>query len=185
MKNIEVEISGDALLMHSPKAMLEGDNSSKTKLRSAINTPNPKDEAEAGAYRMKSGELYIPAEAIFGAMLRGASFKKAGKYAAKSVIAGGVRIEPREIGLGTKDYELDIRTVVISSGMKKNRIVRVRPLIKNWKAKFNIIYNEDVVSPEPTILACLTDAGSRIGILDYRPANSGPFGTFKIDKFKA
>jgi hypothetical protein len=181
MKKIEVEISGDAILMHSPKAMLEGDNSSKMKMRSSVKDYDPKEEAEKGAYRMKSGELYVPAEAIFGSMLRGASFKKAGKYAAKSVMAGNVRVEPREIGLGTKDYEIDIRTVVLN---RKARIVRARACVKDWKIKFNIIYNDEMIAQE-TIKSCLEDAGSRIGILDFRPATSGSFGTFKIDKFKA
>lgn len=166
MKEIEVEIRGNKLLMNSPKSMLlEGEVlTSKTKKR------DPKIEAEKVAYRMKSGELYIPNTAIKGTMLNASKGKKAklgtSKYVLRPFIASGVRIEPEEITLGTKKYEIDRRTVVI----QRNRVVKCRPLIRNWKAKFTVVYDEEVLPEGATItIDLLKEAGKRIGICDFRP----------------
>lgn len=176
MKIIEVEIIGlTPLLMHNPESMLQ---ESKPKL--TTEKYDAKDEAEKNAYKLPSGELYIPSRALFKAIINGASFKKAGKYSAKGVLSGNIRIEPYKILLGTKKYEIDLQTVVIQNA----RIVRSRPRLDKWRAKFNIIYNEQFIGNPEIIKSCLIDAGSRIGILEYRPQKGGNFGTFKIKRFK-
>jgi hypothetical protein len=186
MKNIEVEIKGPILLMHSPKSMLD-EQPSTTKRTEKHDYDK---DAEKSAYRTKKGELYIPSQALFSSILNGASFKKAGKYSAKSVMAGNIRIEPDEVillddkGKPMTKYEVDLRTVVIASGKKRNRIVRARPMVKNWRAKFNIIYNELYIGEQGIIEDCLKDAGVRVGLLEYRPQTSGNYGTFEIVTFK-
>ena len=175
-KIIECEIQGSgSLLMNNPASMLLAKDSSRSKLKEY----EPKEEAEKVAYRKKNGELYIPARAVFACLIGGASFKKIGKYSAKSILAGNLRIEPEEIGLGTKKYEIDLRTVVI----QKARVIKARPVLKNWKAKFNIIYNNDIISDPNVIKVCLEDAGTRLGLLDYRPQKGGSFGCFSITKW--
>ena len=176
MKEILVEITSlSPLLMNNPESMLLQKKSSRSRLEEY----NPKEEAEKVAYRMKSKELYIPARAIFGCLIGGASFKKIGKYSAKSILAGNLRIEPEQVGLGTKTYEIDLRTVVI----QKNRVVKARPVLKNWKVNFKIVYNDDIIKDPDVIKVCLEDAGTRLGLLDYRPQKFGSFGTFKISKW--
>lgn len=180
MREIDVEIEGLApLMMHSPKGMFVQEGST----RSTMKKVDPKEEAEMGSYRNKEGYLYIPVEAVRGCLLNGASFKKVGKYSAKSILAGNVRIEPMEILLGTKNYEIDIRTVVLSQGKKRNRIIRARPRLDEWKAKFKIIYNENFIGDPSIIKACLEDAGGRVGLLEYRPQTGGNYGIFKVTKF--
>lgn len=177
MRTIECEIQGiGSLLMNNPASMLLAKDSSRSKLKEY----DQKEEAEKVAYKKKNGELYIPSRALFACLIGGASFKKIGKYSAKSILAGNLRIEPDEVGLGTKKYEIDLRTVVI----QKNRVIKARPVLKDWKAKFNIIYNNDVISDPNVIKVCLEDAGTRLGLLDYRPQKFGSFGTFKITSFK-
>ena len=177
MKKIEVEIEGvTPLLMNSPKAMLEESNESvqKTKKR------NHKDDAEKVAYRMKNGNLYVPSEAVKGCLINASSYKKAGKYALKPLIAGGVRIEPREIDLGTDKYELDIRTVVI----QRSRVPKARPRLEKWSIKFDIVYNQDLIANPEIIKQCLEEAGQRVGILDFRPQHNGSFGMFTLKEWK-
>ena len=184
MKTIQVEIEGtSALLMHSPKMMLEkalnGLNDELKSTKKGLKY-DLKKEAENAAYRMKSGELFIPAEAIYGCLIQAASFYKIQKKSANSVIAGTVRINPGEIGLGTKKYEIDLRTVCI----QRSRIVRARPKLNKWKAQFEIIYNNDMISDPNILKAILTEGGLRIGILDFSPRHKGSFGCFKIKSWK-
>lgn len=177
MKKIQVEITGETpLLMHSAKAMVL---ETQGKIRKTTKEYNHEEEAEKVAYRKKDGKLYVPFEAIYGCMINASSWKKVGKYALKPIMAGAIRIEPMEIGLGTKKYEIDLRTVVI----KRNRVVRARPRINKWKINFTIVYNENMIKPD-LIKEVLKEGGERVGILDFSPRNRGSFGTFKITKWK-
>lgn len=178
MKEIEVEITGTTpLLMNSPKGMI--DKMTKTS-RKTTQRYDPKEEAEKVAYRKKNKELYIPSEAIKGAILGASSYRKFGKFTAKPMIAGGVMISPSEIGLGTKDYEIDLRTVVI----QRARVVKARPTLPKWKVKFTITYNEILIKSSDDLKEILQDAGQRVGILDFRPAKSGNFGMFEVTQWE-
>jgi len=177
MKTINVELTGvTPILMNSPKAMLDIAEGVVTKTAKR----NIKKEAEKLAYRMKSKELYIPAEAVKGAIINASAYKKFGKYSARPIIAGGLNISPNEIGLGIKKYDLDIRTVVI----QRARIVKIRPKIENWKIKFKINFDETLISNADLIRPILEEAGKRVGLLDFRPAKNGSFGTFVISKWE-
>lgn len=176
MKRIEVEIEGiTPLLMNSPKAMLNP----QPAVKQARKKYDPKEEAEKVAYRNSKGKLFVPRAAIKGALINGGNYKKFGKFAAKPLLAGGVRIKETEIILDNQKYEIDARTVVI----KKQRVVKWRPRINNWKLNFVLIYN-DVTVPAEGIKMCLEGAGEKVGLLDFRPQKLGEFGMFKVNKFK-
>lgn len=178
MKKINVELTGiTPLLMNSPDSMVNEDSQ---KLKMKTEGYNATEEAEKVAYRKEDGELYIPSCAIKGALINASSFKKIGKYAAKSIIAGGVFILESEIGLGTDEYEIDRRTVNI----QRARIVKSRPVIKNWKVNFIISYNEKVIGNSTIIKDIFVDAGTRIGLLDFRPQKTGSFGMFEVTKWE-
>lgn len=177
MKKIQIEITGDTpLLMNSPKAMLEP----KEAVRKTTKVYDPETEAEKVAYRTEKGELYVPNTAIKGTMINASAWKKAGKNALRPILAAAIRIPKSELLLGTKDYEIDLRTVVI----QRARVVKARPVIKNWKLSFEMIYNEDLIADPEIIKEVLREAGERVGILDFRPQKLGEFGTFSVTKFK-
>ncbi len=180
MKRIQITIEGvTPLLMNSPAGMLDSDPA-KLKRKSKLTVMDHTKEAEKVAYRNpKTKELYIPATAIKGCLINATSWRKLGKYALKPIMAGAVRIEPFEVGLGTKDYEVDLRTVVI----QRNRVVKARPKLNKWKASFIIVYNESMLADPNVIRTCLEEAGERIGLLDFRPQKSGEFGCFKVIKW--
>ena len=177
MKQIKVEITGESdLLMNSPKGMIEkaeGEVTAKTSGK------NIKADAESVAYRMDNKELYVPSEAIKGTLINASAYKKIGKYALRPIIAGGVTIEPEQISLKTKTYDIDLRTVVI----QRARVVKARPRIKNWKISFILNYDETLIPNPEELLPILEEAGKRIGILDFRPAKNGSFGKFKVTKW--
>lgn len=178
MKKIEVEIKGmTPLLMNSPKAMI--DEMTKSTRKTTVKY-NPKEEAEKLTYKKENGELYVPAEAIKGCLVGASSYKKFGRYSARPIIAGGVIISPRQVGLGTKKYDIDLRTVVI----QRNRVVKARPMINEWKLKFIIEYDDSLIASGDMIKPILEEAGKRVGLLDFRPAKLGNFGMFEIVSWK-
>lgn len=177
MKEIKVELSGVTdLLMNSPAGMLEPTK----EVRSKLDKYNPKVEAEKVAYKNSNGKLYVPSTAVKGAMINASSFKKAGKYALRPIIAGGVRVKETELLLNKQSYEIDLRTVVI----QRARVVKARPRISDWKLNFSLIYNEDMISNPDIIKEVLNEAGVRVGLLDFRPQKTGEFGCFKVTKFE-
>ena len=178
LKKIKVEIEGlSPLLMNSPKFMI--DEMTNSNLKKTTEKRNPIKDADKLAYKKDNGELYVPAEAIKGSMVGSASYKKFGKNSARPIIAGGVFITPNQIGLGTKKYDVDIRTVVI----QRARVVKARPKIEKWKVDFVMSYDETLIRDANVIKPILEDAGKRVGLLDFRPAKNGSFGTFKITKW--
>ena len=179
---IDCEIVGKTpLLMNSVKNLAEGVSEKKK-------TYDNKEEAEKVAYRNKAGYLMVPSRCLKASMLGAAAFYKVGRSTMKPIIAGCMTIEPFEIELlnskdkKLKDYEIDLRPVVVNRGQ---RIMRARPCIEDWKLKFTLVYIE---TPEQKVEAdifrrILEKAGRSTGILDNRPQKYGENGTFRVAKF--
>ena len=178
MKEVNVQIKGiTPLLMNSPKGMLEPEEPLKIKTAKRDRVK----EAEKVVYRDKHGVLFVPSTAIKGTIIQASAYKKAGKYALRPIISGGMRIKEQEITLNETKYEIDLRTGVI----QRARIVIARPRLDKWKLNFTIIYDEDLI-PDPIIIkTVLIEAGKRVGILAFRPQKNGEFGMFEVTKFEA
>lgn len=178
MKEVEVQIKGiTPLLMNSPKGMLKDEPAIKISTKKR----DRKEEAEKVAYRNKNGMLFVPSTAIKGTIIAASAYKKAGKYALRPIMSGGMRIKEEEIPLNTKDYEIDLRTGVI----QRARIVIARPVIDKWELNFTILYDEDLIPDGNIIKTVLEEAGKRVGILSFRPQKNGEFGQFEVTKFEA
>ena len=141
------------------------------------------EQAELAAYRdQESGELYIPGVAVQRAIIGGATFSKGkGRASLQKPVAACVLISPEHILLGTTKYEIDTRPVVIPS--TKGRILRHRPRLDQWQASFELEW-DDVLVTEPQIKRIVDDTGSRVGLLDFRPACKGPHGRFIVTEWK-
>jgi len=177
IQRVEVEIEGiSPLLMNSPKSMLEPTPSTRKKTSSY----NQKEEAEKVAYRNAKGKLYVPSTAIKGTMIGAASYKKAGKFTLRPLIASAVRVVGNELILDKQTYDIDLRTVVI----QRARVVKARPVINKWKLKFELDIDTSSIADLNIVKENLEDAGFRVGILDFRPQKLGEFGMFKISKWK-
>ncbi len=179
MKTINVEIEGTApLLMNKYNIEVQLQQQAGRRITTRY---IPKEEAEKSAYwgSGKKKELIIPSNIIYASILNASSFHKVNRRSAKTILAGSIRIEPAEISLSTANYEIDTRAVVI----QRNRVPKSRARLDKWKVCFKIVYNEKVVGNPAILRAVLTEAGERIGIMDYRPQKGGPYGTFKVIKF--
>ena len=180
MKKITVTIEGTTPLLmnrYNVEAELE-----RQKGKRITKTYDPKEEAEKSAYwsTSKKKELIIPSEVLYASILNASSFHKIGKRSAKSILAGSIRVEPFEISLGTSKYVIDTRPVVI----QRARVLKSRAKLEKWKASFDIVYDEGLIADPQIIKTVLSEAGQRIGIMDFRPNKGGPYGTFITTKFQ-
>lgn len=176
-KMIHARITGrpPGILMHRMNLDLL---SREKKARRVSQNPTEKAEAEASAYRMESGELYIPSDAIYGSIVGAGKAMRFGKMAASQLLAT-IRVFPQQIPLGTTEYEIDTRSCVIMG----SRILRSRPLLRKWSVDFFIVFDSNLIDRGNLEIA-LRDAGRRVGVLDFRPQHRGQFGTFIIEEFE-
>lgn len=176
MKRITCEIKGvSALLMHSyPMVPIENPPLEKR---------TPEEQAETAAYRdPETKELYIPGVALQRALIGAAAYSKGkGRASLQKQAAASLFISPERVSLGTKEYAVDSRPVVIQA--TRGRIVRHRPRIDAWAACFEIEYDDSLLS-EKQVRQIVDDAGSRVGLLDFRPEKKGPFGRFIVTIWK-
>lgn len=186
MKLIEIRIEGDtALLQHRFGETSEDSGSTRPVL---IKSEDPREAAEAVCYRDKDG-LYFPITWVLR-MLReaGGSHKQRGsrrslKYvvpAAVRAVADTVPIVNGDGKTRVKDFEVDSRPVTIPA--TKGRIMRHRPRVNQWGARFELRLKDDLLDPS-TLHMLLNEGGQGVGLGDFRPEKGGPFGTFRVVHF--
>ena len=61
--------------------------------------------------------------------------------------------------------------------------MRHRPRINTWGAEFGLEVDPTLIDVD-LVHQLLTEAGSRIRLLDYRPEKGGPFGRFSVVSWK-
>jgi hypothetical protein len=141
----------------------------------------PREMAEIFAYRDKNGELCIPGICIFASIIDAGKFSKKGKNKIttmkSSLIPAGVSLEEEECLLGTKEFEVDSRSVVVPA--TGGRIMRHRPRLDEWKVKFTLEIDKNEFS-EKEVRKFVDDAGNKCGLLAYRPNRKGWFGKFDV-----
>lgn len=179
-KRIPVRIVGlTPLLMNrlNPESL-------KSKSRMRMQEYSTENDAKNSAYMAEiegKMQLYIPSEAVYSMIINTAKQYKIKRMSLSSLLAGTMRIEPEKIPLGTDQYVVDERAVVIQN----QRVLKGRAKLMKWSARFEFVYDASRLPQgiEATLKEILDDAGTRMGILDYRPQHRGWFGTFAIVTF--
>lgn len=143
----------------------------------------PEKQAEVAAYRdPDTAELYVPGIAIQRSLIGAATYSKGKSRASlQKPVAACVLITPERVPLKSKTFVVDSRPVVIAA--TKGRIIRHRPRLDNWALSFILEYDSALLS-EKELRKVVDDAGSRVGLLDFRPEKKGPFGRFMIVSWK-
>lgn len=174
-KRIQCTIKGtSALLMHAyPMVPIE-----------APEKKSPQEQAELSAYRdPDTGGLYVPGLAIQRSMVAAAAYSKGkGRGSLQKQVAACVMVSPERAGLGTKEFKIDSRPVVVPA--TRGRVVRHRPRLDDWQVTVEIDY-DDTLLTEQQVRRIVDDAGSRVGLLDFRPERKGPFGRFVVVHWEA
>jgi hypothetical protein len=178
---VRVKIKGETpLLMCAFKEEMLNGNASKDK------NATPREQAEIFSYRTKNDELMIPGINIFAAIIEAGKhgFKKGKKSVTtlkSSLIPCGVALMEEECLLGTKKYEVDSRSVVIPA--TGGRVMRHRPRLDVWETVFTLEIDESEFS-EKEVRSYVDTAGTKCGLLSYRPSCKGWFGKFKVVEWK-
>ena len=181
MKDYQVVIRGvpPGLLQHRFSDQATADIENAAKRIKAEKLP-PTAQAEQGAYRMDSDELYQPAEHIYQSLIKASTDFQVvgrGKKTYRDAVKGNVIIMPDQIGHGRSDYEIDSRRVKIGRGCD----VRHRPLLTEWSLSFSLRVLNPEFLPAEVLNSILVNAGQCVGIGDYRPR----FGRFLVENFRA
>ena len=180
--NIKIRIQGKTpLLMNRFTETAEVKVSSGTSAVAVGRRGSPREQATFKAYADDDGNLHIPGPNIFACLVAAGSFHKAGKVKVttlkSSLIPAGMSIEEIVCSLNTKEFEVDSRSVVIPA--TGGRIMCHRPRLDVWGTEFTISVDTEMFSPE-FVRTLVDDAGSKIGLGDFRPARKGPFGRFVV-----
>lgn len=145
----------------------------------------PREQAAKKAYSDDEGNLYIPGPNIFSCLIQAGKFHKSGKSkvttSKSSLVPAGMALREVVCPLGTKDFEVDSRSVVIPA--TGGRIMAHRPRLDNWSLSFSLEVDESMFSPE-FVRLLVDDAGRKIGLGDFRPDRKGPFGKFVVTEWK-
>lgn len=171
--NFKITIEGiSPLLMHRfPEEPIPG-----------FEKKSKEEQAEFATYRLDNKDpksnLCIPGVVIFSALINGASYSKGkGRASLMKPAAACLSINPMKLDLGTVDYAIDARAVVMPS--TRGRIMRYRPMLENWSVSFTL-GADDVLISDKQLRTIVDDTGSRVGLLDFSPRSKGPFGRFIV-----
>jgi hypothetical protein len=176
---IEIEITGiTPLLMNK-----FNEESLDTKSRDKNETP--RQAAEKTAYLTAEKSLYFPAENIFACLVCAGKYHKIGKNKVttmkSSLIPAAITMLSTACLFDTLDFEVDSRSVVIPS--TGGRIMKHRARLDTWKTVFNIEIDKTIMS-ENMVRQIVDDAGSKVGLGDFRPDRKGSFGKFKVTRWE-
>jgi len=172
-ESAQVKVKGvSALLMHSfPMVPVE-----------ALEKRPPAEQAELSAYRdPDTKELYVPGINVQRCLIAAAAFSKGkGRASLQKQVAACLFVAPERITTGQKGYAIDARPVVIPA--TKGRVMRFRPRLDAWELSFKLEWDTTLLK-ESEVRRVLDDAGSRVGLLDFRPERKGPFGRFMVTEW--
>jgi len=128
-------------------------------------------EWEGGLYWDDKIGLHIPSDNIERCMQLGAQKSRAGKDIQAAVFCSEALLPIKYSGPKDKDklYADPAFTLRKGVGLKGSRIIRVRPMVPTgWSLKVELEYDESVVN-EKQVFKSAVDAGSLVGLGDWRP----------------
>lgn len=186
MKTLELILTGVApLLQHNgqttdplnPYSRAMSEISSKRKKTEADHRERDRLEFLAGLYLNRDERVVVPSHVVEAALVNGAKKIKSGPQAKAGLIVEddalldyGADIPPTE--LLDAGYVLRARVKVGQSA-----VMRVRPFFRDWRIRFEVVFNDEVIS-ERTILDAARHAGQSVGIGDWRPK----YGRFTVEQ---
>lgn len=187
MKTVAVKLTGTSpLLMHSdrfanplnPLTKAHKELTARRKKTDDDQIAIARSEYIGGCYWRKETGFYIPGQNLDACLIAAAKLQKLGVKFKQGVqvleddlpLAGLEKLTP-EKAWENPDY-VDARGVKVSQA----KIIRYRPIFRQWAMNATVAFNPDVVSANE-VKKAIEDAGALIGIGDYRPR----FGRFKVE----
>jgi len=128
---------------------------------------------------------YLPGANIRSAIVNGGKLNKLGQQIKRSTMMADPEVpliydgsRDREILIHDPQFQ-DCRSVVVSG----RRIMRYRPIFREWAAEFAIYYEPSAIDSKDIEMAA-ANAGLLVGIGDFRPERGGMFGRFSVEVMK-
>jgi hypothetical protein len=195
MKTFKAVISGPALIMHNgrlanprdPYTKALKEITSKKKKGDEDHEEMSRREFQGGLYHDEDIGPYIPGDALQTMLVEGSRKSKQGReFVSVSVEEDRVPLEytgPRDReGLWADDRFVHTVGVKVTT----SRVMRTRPIFRNWKVSFNITIEDDASINPDDVERALTTAGRMVGIGDWRPGSprGGRHGRFVVEKFE-
>jgi len=190
MEILKVKIVGiSPLLMHSARfanpldlaTKAHKELTSKRKKTDEDHEAIQKSEWMGSLYHSKKSGPFIPGVNIEASLFEAAKMQKLGKSAKRSlmIVEDEIKLEysgPRdpEKLFSNPDF-VDVRAVKVQT----SKLMRCRPKFNEWSATFELHYNPEQID-QREIERILSDAGSLVGVGDYRPR----FGKFTVEVVK-
>jgi hypothetical protein len=189
---IQVKIGGDALLMHNGQT---ADPCNKyvramqaiTKDRARKKTDEGIEalaniEYEAGLYLDNKGRVVLPSRVLEAHIAMAARKSKDGKTALAGMFVDTDGILEYDGGpLTVKQLiESEQHRLTVGVRVQQARIMRTRPLFRNWSASFQVSVLDELVDAR-SLRTWLEDGGRVVGIGDYRPR----YGRYDVLAFES
>jgi hypothetical protein len=187
MKALKVKITGTApLLMHSdrfanpldPLTKAHKELTATRKKTDETHIAIARGEFIGSCYWAEKHGVFIPAQNLESCLINAAKLNKLGVKFKQGVrvledvltIDGHTKSTPESLW-GTPDH-VDVRGVRVTT----SKIMRYRPIFKQWGLSATVAFNEEIVSAGE-VKKAISDAGALIGLCDYRPR----FGRFSAE----
>lgn len=124
---------------------------------------------------------YIPGMNARASLVGGAKFNKLGATVKRSTIPLLERIPLQYEGPRGIDelWKAGTFTDVRSVGVGQARIMRCRPIFRLWSLPFHFSFDPEQMD-ESQVKTALEQAGTMLGLGDYRPEKGGLFGRFRV-----
>lgn len=143
----------------------------------------------------QGNQVYIPGTAIFACLVNAGKFHKVGK---SKMTTGKESLVPAYLGIKEltpllhngdgsvvtteKGWEVDKQAVVNPS--TGGRMMSYRPRVDIWSCEFTILLYEPKTVGTIKARELVDDAGTKIGLLAFRPQKKGPNGKFVVVKWE-
>lgn len=146
----------------------------------------PREQAISKLYTTPDGRPMLPGPNLFRSLIDAGAFHKAGRRqitsGKSSLVPAGIALLEIECPIEHPDaqpvlWEVDSRSVVIPA--TGGRVMAHRPRFDTWRIKFTLKV-DDTMFDEAIVRRLVDDAGTKIGIGDFRPSRKGPFGRFVV-----
>jgi hypothetical protein len=187
MKTYSIEIKGKTPYMQhrmDDQKLSEWESNRKLIIERPEVSKDDLTRAEYHCYRNLDGKCFIPSEHLRSSFINAGALVKSkvgnSRKSMKNIVAGMFFVEPEEILM--PDYDVIDKRSAVNRNVKA-RIITIRPKWTNWKAKFNLLVDNDTITTE-TIKEIIINAGNSIGIGSFRPTNNGMFGRFGLENIK-
>lgn len=130
---------------------------------------------------------YMPTSNIKSALMQGGAPRKMGPKLALTVIEAPNMKAPLMYE-GPRDLNklranIDEWSLTVAVVVQRARVMKCRPMFRDWAIEFDVIYDESQVQEDDIITASQT-AGNIVGIGAWRPKCKGEYGRFKSEVIK-